>query len=121
DIAKAGKKRGLLQRFLPDRGDVNILYRGMSRLFRTVKRGAFIETFVRNFCDANVRFAGIGVAFVLELCLGEDLKERSLAHLRQTDDDSFHEFPSVPLHDTCALKGLFDDNNWERGTQVTTA
>src|SRR4051812_8564776 len=87
----------------------------MSCLFGAVKCRELVQPYVRHLRDPDMSFPRIGIALILELCLGEDFEERRLAHLGQTDDASFHEVPSMPLHDTCALKGLFDDTKQRSG------
>ena len=74
DIAQAGEEGGFLQRFLADGGDVDVLYRGVRGLLGRVEGRELVEPLVGNARHADVRLAGIGVATIFELGLGQNLE-----------------------------------------------
>src|ERR1700685_3819901 len=62
----------------------------MRQLLRAVERGQPVEPVVRNFRDADVRFARVGACLFGKVRLGENLKQRCLAYLRQANNAGFH-------------------------------
>ena len=90
DIAQMRRVGRVFQRFLADRAHVHVFHRSMGQLLRVVERGQAIEAVIRYFGDADVRLARVGVGLLGEMRLGENLKQRCLAYLRQADNASFH-------------------------------
>src|SRR5437899_10363765 len=88
DLAKVADVGGFLQCVLTDCAHVHVFDRGVRELLRVVERGQAIEAVVRNLGDADMSLARIGLG--REMSLGENLKQRCLAYLRQADDSSFH-------------------------------
>ena len=97
DVAQAGEEGGFLQRLLADGGDVDEFDGGVGGLLGRVEGGELVEALVGHAGHADVRLAGVGVAALFELGLGEDLEQRCLAHLRQADDASLHKRPITAL------------------------
>ncbi len=89
DAAQVGKIGGLLQSLLPDCAHVGVLHLGVNEFARVALRGQPVETVVGNRGDADVRLARVGAA-VRDIRAGENLEQRGLAHLGQTDDSSLH-------------------------------
>src|SRR5580692_2592818 len=80
----------VFQRLLADGADVHVLDRRMREFLRVVKRGQAVEPVVRNLGHADVRLARIGPRLVRKMRLGQNPKQRCLAHLRQANDSSLH-------------------------------
>src|SRR5579864_1560946 len=88
NLAKLADVGGFLQRVLTDRAHVHVFDGGMGELLRVVERGQAIEAVVWNLGDADMGLSRIGLGG--EMGLSENLKQRSLAYLRQSNDSSFH-------------------------------
>ena len=59
--AQGGKECSLLERFLANRGHISVFHHGMRQLLGVVLRSQAIQAVIRNFGDAQMRFARIGV------------------------------------------------------------
>ena len=88
--AQAGGEGGLFQRLFADGGHVHVFHRGMNGFFWVVESSELVEPLIGNFCHAHMRLFRIQIGAGLEASLGQDLEQRSLAHLRQADDAGFH-------------------------------
>ena len=89
-IAQMRRVSAVLQRLLPDRAHIHIFDRGVRKLLRVVKRGQPVQSVVRNLGHADVRLARIRARLIRKMRLGQNTKQRCLAHLRQANNASFH-------------------------------
>ena len=80
----------VFQRLLADGAYVHVFDGRMREFLRVVKRGQAIEAIVRNLGHADMRLARIGASLIRKMRLGENSKQRCLAHLRQADNAGFH-------------------------------
>ena len=82
--------RAVFQRLLADRAHVDVFDRSVRELLRVVKCGQAIKPVVRNLGHADVRLARVGASLIRKMRLGQNPKQRCLAHLRQANDAGFH-------------------------------
>ena len=82
--------RTFFESFLPDGADIDVLHRGVRKLFRFEKRREAIEAVVRNFGNPDMGLARVGIGVLRKMRLRQNSEQRCLAHLRQTDDAGFH-------------------------------